>query len=130
MVWDTRADHSDPVWSEIAALQDAGVLLDRFGGDEDLMKDVTRAFIEELRMKRAALADDGSLESGSAECAKCVHGLASSLSPFGLGMLSRRCIEVEAAIREERRDEAREGIADIRSYLDALENTLRSLAVA
>ncbi|MFW5734887.1 MAG: Hpt domain-containing protein [Oceanidesulfovibrio sp.] len=119
----------DPVRAEIASLAEGTALLDRFGGDEEIMREVIDKFIEVIAEERAGLVLEKDEDADRTACALRVHSLASSFSPFGLADLSRRCIELESVLLRGDPDVARAGLREIESYLNDFESTMRRMSL-
>ncbi|WP_167512497.1 Hpt domain-containing protein [Oceanidesulfovibrio marinus] len=111
---------SESVSVEIASAIGKDVLLERFGGDETTMKDVVSLFIDVVGEERKTIAEQIASRSDKDGCAKRVHNLASSVSPFGLSTLSRRCIHIESALLRGDWEQAQDGFEEIDFHLGKL----------
>lgn len=121
---------SDSLGAEIASVTGKDVLLQRFGGDESTMQDVVSLFIEIVGEERKTIAAQIASKADKEGCAQRVHNLASSVSPFGLSTLSRRCIHIESALLRGDWEQAQKGFVEIDSHLGTLTDALLAISSA
>ncbi|TVM19891.1 hypothetical protein DPQ33_01285 [Oceanidesulfovibrio indonesiensis] len=124
------SEYGESVEAEIAALRDGDILLERFGGDRVVMREVVGEIINAICVEREAFCSAIEHCADPSAFAARVHDLASSLSPIGLPLLSRRCIEVELMFKRGEQDKARDGLAELERNLGELEEALRTVQSA
>lgn len=105
---------------------DWGVILDRIGGDESLLKEITGIFLEEyptlLEQIREAIqrADAKRLEH-------CAHTLKGSVSNFGAEEATNAAYQLELLARKGRLDQAPEALRALELHFSALGPALESM---
>src|SRR5688572_30214330 len=102
---------------------DKAVVLDRLGGDETLLREITEIFLEEyptlLEEIRAAVqaGDPGRLE-------RSAHTLKGSVANFGAAQATRTAYRLEQIGREQHLDEAPAALRALELHFSALRPAL------
>jgi HPt (histidine-containing phosphotransfer) domain-containing protein len=102
------------------------MILDRVGGDEDLLREITAIFVEEypqlLQEIEAAIRDRSAVR-----LERAAHTLKGSVSNFGAQAATEAAYRLETLGRQGKLEQAEEALPDLLSEFVQLESALHQL---
>jgi HPt (histidine-containing phosphotransfer) domain-containing protein len=112
---------------EIMNQLDREAVLDRVGGDESLLKEITEIFLAEY----PGLIDgirEAIQQQDPRKLEHCAHTLKGSVSNFGVDAATDAAYQLEIAGRRRRLEDAPDALRALESHFEALAPALASLA--
>lgn len=115
--------------AEIAATLDLVAMLDRVGGDNDLLREITAIFLEEFPMLMQEIRE--AVEAGDAKRLEhAAHSLKGSVSNFGAPEAVDAAAKLEMLGRAAQLAAAPDALSQLEEQFETLQPALRALAAS